>query len=93
MLVCLTSCLNCQEDQELLESAEIAHHKKLCIQLKRAERKVLQNALKYAATTRSKTSDERNSNAHDDKSPANDNASDRVDETTSAIDQLCVDGQ
>ena len=97
-----------QEECELLESAEISHHKKLCIQLKRAERKVLQNALKYASTTRNKTAesglesdrncdiDTRTPNDHvEDIKPqtTNTNASDEMGETACAVSELSVDGE
>lgn len=41
----------------MLENPEFSHHKKLCIRLKRAEKKVLQIALKHATAIRSKIKD------------------------------------
>ncbi|KAL9984830.1 hypothetical protein ACROYT_G007166 [Oculina patagonica] len=96
------------EECELLESSEISHHKKLCIKLKRAERKVLQNALKYASTARKGNAeprlesdgspgienDKRNSNDHvENERLTNTNTSDEMDQTASAASQLCIDGE
>lgn len=84
----------------MLENPEFPPHKKLCIRLKRAEKKVLQNALKHAAATRSKIKDsyeerdldcdDQNTNGHNDKSCTEENTSNMVDATISAVDQLCV---
>lgn len=95
-----------QEEHELLRSTGISHHKKLCIQLKRAERNVLQNALKYAAVSRSKVSasrletdqnselkTEKNTSNDDGTTPTNANTSDGMDETTAALNQLGVQAE
>lgn len=108
LIVLLCFLFYLQEECELLESSEITQHRKLCIQLKRAERKVLQNALKYASTSRKETEEsrlesdrnrdvengKRNSNDHvENERLTNTNASDVMDETASAASQLCIGGE
>ena len=95
-----------QEENELLRSTGISHHKKLCIQLKRAERNLLQNALKYAAVSRSKVSasrletdqnselkTEKNTSNGDGTTPTNASTSDGMDEATAALNQLGVQAE
>lgn len=92
-----------QEECELLASEEISYHKKLCIQLKRSERKVLQNALKFAAVLKNKNvqaqpSDMRAQKGNlnvdiKDTSPKNMNGSIGIDETSAAVDQLDIEGE
>ena len=97
---------NFQEEHELLRNTGISHHKKLCVQLKRAERNVLQNALKYAAVARSKVSasrletdqnselkTEENTSNGDGTTPTDASTSDGMDETTSSLNQLAVQGE
>ena len=83
--------------QEELESSEISNHKKLCIQLKRAEKRVLEKALKFVSTTKHKTSETRletgrNCDNEIEERQANTTSSD-VDDTTSAAEQLCINGE
>lgn len=87
------------EDSELLENPEFSHHKKLCIRLKRAEKKVLQIALKHATAIRSKIKDpsqkrvsdcDQDTSRHNAESSTEENTSNMMDATTSAVDQLCV---
>ena len=87
----------------MLASEEISYHKKLCIQLKRSERKVLQNALKFAAVLKNKNvqaqpSDMRAQKGNlnvdiKDTSPKNMNGSIGIDETSAAVDQLDIEGE
>ena len=90
-------CFNSQEERESLESAEISNHKKMCIQLKRAERRVLEKALKFVSTTRNKAAEtwletDRNCDNEIEERQANTTSND-VDDTTSAAEQLCINGE
>lgn len=85
------------EERESLESAEISNHKKMCIQLKRAERRVLEKALKFVSTTRNKAAEirletGRNCDNEIEERQANTTSND-VDDTTSAAEQLCINGE
>ncbi|XP_073241569.1 actin-histidine N-methyltransferase-like [Porites lutea] len=96
-----------QEDSDLLANEELSHHKKLCIQLKRAERQVLQNALKRAIELKNSTeseletgqsndlkTDETNSCAElKDASPPNSNGNSEINETLAAVSQLEIQGE
>ena len=96
-----------QDESELLESSGISHHKKLCIQLRRAEQKVLQNALKFASTSRNESAERLESGKKCDTESNRGNSSDNVDEmrltnmntsgamdeTASNVSQLCIDGE
>lgn len=91
-------CFNSQEERESLESAEISNHKKLCIQLKRAEKRVLEKALKFVSTTRNKTAETRfetgrNCDNEIDERQANTTSSDVMDDTTSGAEQLSINGE
>ena len=89
---------NSQEERESLESAEISNHKKLCIQLKRAEKRVLEKALNFVSATRNKTAETRlergrNCDNETDERQANTTLSHVMDDTTSAAEQLCINGE
>lgn len=94
-----------EEECKLLTSDGISHHQKLCVLLKRAERKLLRNALNYTAASknkvsgsqieRSKSSDTKPHNMSSDCDgtiPVNTSTSDGMDETTSAVNQLVIHG-
>jgi len=87
------------EEREALENTEISNHKKLCIQLKRAERRVLEKALKYVSTrTRNKFAETRsetdgNCDTESDNTQTNTTSSDGIEDTTSAAGQLFINGE
>ena len=91
-------CFNSKEERESLESAEISNHKKLCIQLKRAEKRVLEKALKFVSTTRNKTAETRLETGRHcdneiDERQATTTSSDVMDDITSAAEPLSVNGE
>lgn len=86
----------------MLANEELSHHKKLCIQLKRAERQVLQNALKLATELKNSTQSELETGKSNDlktdatnspvelkdASPPNSNGNSGINETLAAVSQL-----
>lgn len=78
----------------------MSHHKKLCVQLKRAERKVLQNALKYATTSKNrvtglrletdKNCDEKTEESNSNGDGEDKGRTDGMDDTTAAVNQLGI---
>lgn len=69
----------------------------MCIQLKRAERRVLEKALIFVSTTRNKAAETRletgrNCDNEIEERQANTTSND-VDDTTSAAEQLCINGE